>query len=284
MGWQQTDHWTPASSPEQWQSSDQRSGEEWQQEVPVCGDQCQGRHCYWPCGHDRHWATQDISLHLWWWPQGGWQVPGELTTDLWHHIVHIVTKVSCTISSGDMPIDIQWRKDGRLFTAGPGVQVQNNVFSSNILFFSLAAEHSGSYTCVAINAAAAANFTAQLIVRGKYWPTSDKYLQALVLKNISVPPRWELEPRDVTVSRHDMAVINCAARGNPRPTISWRKSAGRDTSQDLGDRSNIWSQIIGDLFHCLIFWQLKSLNPWRLFQSFPLDHSHSKNLIMNSLI
>ena len=46
-------------------------------------------------------------------------------------------------------------------------QVQNNVFSSNILFFSLSAEHSGTYTCIATNAASAANFTAQLIVRGK---------------------------------------------------------------------------------------------------------------------
>ena len=45
------------------------------------------------------------------------------------------SQVSCTISSGDMPIDIQWRKDGRLFNPGPDVQVQNNVFSSNILFF-----------------------------------------------------------------------------------------------------------------------------------------------------
>ena len=45
-------------------------------------------------------------------------------------------------------------------------QVQNNIFSSNILFFSLAAGHSGSYTCLATNAAATANFTAQLIVRG----------------------------------------------------------------------------------------------------------------------
>merc|ERR1719297_289519 len=59
------------------------------------------------------------------------------------------SQVSCTISSGDMPIDIQWRKDGRVFAPGPDVQVQNNVFSSNILFFSLAAEHSGTYTCVA---------------------------------------------------------------------------------------------------------------------------------------
>ena len=66
-----------------------------------------------------------------------------------------------------MPIQIEWQKDGKYFQAGPDVQVQNNVFSSNILFFSLKAAHSGSYTCVATNAADAANFTAQLIVRGK---------------------------------------------------------------------------------------------------------------------
>ena len=47
-------------------------------------------------------------------------------------------------------------------------QVQNNVFSSNILFFSLRASHSGSYTCIATNKAAAVNFTAQLIVRGAF--------------------------------------------------------------------------------------------------------------------
>ena len=76
------------------------------------------------------------------------------------------SQVSCTISSGDMPIQIEWHKDGRYFEAGADVQVQNNVFSSNILFFSLKAAHSGSYTCLATNAADAANFTAQLIVRG----------------------------------------------------------------------------------------------------------------------
>ena len=81
------------------------------------------------------------------------------------------SQVSCTISSGDMPIDIQWRKDGRVFVPGADVQVQNNVFSSNILFFSLTAEHSGSYTCIAANAAAPANFTAQLIVRGDCYIT-----------------------------------------------------------------------------------------------------------------
>jgi hypothetical protein len=39
-------------------------------------------------------------------------------------------------------------------------------FSSNILFYSLRAAHSGSYTCLASNRADTVNFTAQLIVKG----------------------------------------------------------------------------------------------------------------------
>ena len=112
-------------------------------------------------------------------------------------------QVSCTISSGDMPIEIEWKKDGETFDPPTDIQVnplpsaaasivlptdsivlpalrpsgshypgchqvQNNVFSSNILFFSLRASHSGSYTCIATNKAAAVNFTAQLIVRGAF--------------------------------------------------------------------------------------------------------------------
>jgi len=119
------------------------------------------------------------------------------------------SQVSCTISSGDMPIDIKWEKDGRVFEPATDVQVQNNVFSSNILFFSLKAVHSGTYTCIAINAADATNFTAQLIVR--------------------VPPKWEIEPQDLTIVHKDLAIINCHASGNPRPTISWRKSVGVET-------------------------------------------------------
>ena len=47
-----------------------------------------------------------------------------------------------------------------------------------------------------------------------------------------VPPRWSLEPRDVSVLHREMAVIHCAATGNPRPTISWRKSSG-DTQHSV---------------------------------------------------
>ena len=56
-----------------------------------------------------------------------------------------------------------------------------------------------------------------------YRTKTEKYFVSLV------PPGWEIEPRDLTVAHREMAIINCAAVGNPRPTISWRKSPG-DTS------------------------------------------------------
>ena len=130
--------------------------------------------------------------------------------------------MSCTISSGDMPIEIQWKKDGETFDPPTDIQVnplplrlpasivlrtdsivlralrplgialsvgchqvQNNVFSSNILFFSLRASHSGSYTCIATNKAAAVNFTAQLIVRGElFFLFSAAFLYLLSLPSL----------------------------------------------------------------------------------------------------
>ena len=120
-----------------------------------------------------------------------------------------------------MPIEIQWKKDGETFDPPTDIQVnplplrlpasivlrtdsivlralrplgialsvgchqvQNNVFSSNILFFSLRASHSGSYTCIATNKAAAVNFTAQLIVRGELFLFSAAFLYLLSLPSL----------------------------------------------------------------------------------------------------
>lgn len=80
-------------------------------------------------------------------------------------------QVSCSIMSGDLPITIEWRKDGRPLTSimsDASVSEQQHQFASNLLFSDLSARHSGSYTCVASNAAASANFTAPLVVRGAY--------------------------------------------------------------------------------------------------------------------
>ena len=75
-------------------------------------------------------------------------------------------QVSCSIISGDFPISIAWKKDGAPLAPEPDVAEQQHQFFSNLLFMNLAARHSGHYTCIANNAAATANFSAGLVVRG----------------------------------------------------------------------------------------------------------------------
>ena len=42
-----------------------------------------------------------------------------------------------------------------------------------------------------------------------------------------VAPSWVLEPQDITVIRGHSALINCLAKGNPKPIIEWKKKVGK---------------------------------------------------------
>ncbi|KAG8225093.1 hypothetical protein J437_LFUL000072 [Ladona fulva] len=87
-------------------------------------------------------------------------------------------QVSCSVISGDFPTGLSWRKDGRpLAVAGssdgggatidPDVQeTRQHLFVSSLLFLRLAARHAGNYTCIASNAAATAEYTAVMEVKG----------------------------------------------------------------------------------------------------------------------
>ncbi|XP_039278210.1 Down syndrome cell adhesion molecule-like protein Dscam2 isoform X4 [Nilaparvata lugens] len=119
-------------------------------------------------------------------------------------------QVSCTIISGDFPVDISWYKDGRPLTQEPDVQQQVHQFVNALFFSKLGAHHSGHYTCIARNAAAQTNFTAKLIIK--------------------VAPTWAIEPQDVSVLYQQPAVIRCQANGFPPPLITWMKTSGEDPS------------------------------------------------------
>lgn len=76
--------------------------------------------------------------------------------------------VSCSVISGDLPIDIIWHKDGGALPQDHDVQEQQSSFLSSLLFTNLKARHAGHYTCIARNAAAEANFTAKLVIKGNF--------------------------------------------------------------------------------------------------------------------
>ncbi|KAI5745326.1 hypothetical protein M8J76_010108 [Diaphorina citri] len=87
--------------------------------------------------------------------------------------------VSCSITSGDLPITILWHKDGKPLPQDPDVQEQQMLFLSTLMFKKLSARHTGLYTCVVSNEASSSNYTAKLVVK--------------------VPPTWLVVPKDTTV-------------------------------------------------------------------------------------
>lgn len=46
------------------------------------------------------------------------------------------------------------------------------------------------------------------------------------LSNVAVPPRWIVEPTDVSVERNRHVALHCQAQGVPTPTIVWKKATG----------------------------------------------------------
>lgn len=43
---------------------------------------------------------------------------------------------------------------------------------------------------------------------------------------VTVPPRWLVEPTDVSVERNRHVALHCQAQGVPTPTIVWKKATG----------------------------------------------------------
>ena len=58
-------------------------------------------------------------------------------------------------------------KDHQMIQSGDMQTIQQqHDFASNLLFTNITAQHNGLYTCVAMNDAAATNYTARLVVKG----------------------------------------------------------------------------------------------------------------------
>lgn len=51
------------------------------------------------------------------------------------------------------------------------------------------------------------------------------------VRDVTVPPRWIVEPSDVSVERNRHVALHCQAQGVPTPTIVWKKATGEIHSQ-----------------------------------------------------
>jgi len=75
--------------------------------------------------------------------------------------------VTCLISSGDLPIDIEWFFNDYGISSYSGVTVVKGGKRSSVLGIdNVQARHAGKYSCRAKNRAAAVNYTSDLVVNG----------------------------------------------------------------------------------------------------------------------
>ncbi|KAG8200003.1 hypothetical protein JTE90_006241 [Oedothorax gibbosus] len=115
------------------------------------------------------------------------------------------TKVMCSVTQGDPPVQISWRKNGKPLPMEKDLSVQNLEDSSILVFKRTASRHSGNYSCFASNAAAIVNRTTQIIV--------------------NVPPKWRVEPENSFAVVSRTVIMDCAAEGYPTPRMYWKKAA-----------------------------------------------------------
>lgn len=75
--------------------------------------------------------------------------------------------ITCLISNGDLPIDIEWLFNDYGISSYSGINVMRGGKRNSMLSIdSVQARHAGKYSCRAKNHAAAVNFTTELIVNG----------------------------------------------------------------------------------------------------------------------
>ncbi|XP_072143985.1 cell adhesion molecule Dscam1-like [Dermacentor andersoni] len=122
---------------------------------------------------------------------------------------------ACIVSDGDLPITIEWFKDGQPLDSVLEASVAKaNDYTSFLSFTGVRQLHTGNYTCVASNPAASANYTAPMVVQ--------------------VTPRWRHEPVDKATIMGQAVTFDCQADGFPVPVIRWKKAnrseGGRDFS------------------------------------------------------
>ncbi|XP_076179317.1 Down syndrome cell adhesion molecule 2 [Ptiloglossa arizonensis] len=137
------------------------------------------------------------------------------------------TTLTCSVTRGDLPLSISWLKDGRSMGPSERVSVTNmDQYNSILMIESLSPDHNGNYSCVARNLAAEVSHTQRLVVH--------------------VPPRWIVEPADVSVERNKHVAMHCQAQGVPTPTIVWKKATGSKSGEYEELRERAYTKILNN--------------------------------------
>ncbi|KAJ8974837.1 hypothetical protein NQ317_006679 [Molorchus minor] len=148
------------------------------------------------------------------------------------------TRTVCGVSKGDPPLVVSWLKDGQPLTPNLGVNVSAlDPYSSLLSISSLDSRHSGDFTCVASNPASEVDFVVRDLV------TKEERCR---LDVVPVPPRWLVEPVDVSVERNRHVALHCQAQGVPTPTVVWKKATASKSGDYEEVRDHMYTKLLGN--------------------------------------
>lgn len=80
------------------------------------------------------------------------------------------TTVQCSITTGDLPLNIEWLFNGKPIAAELEDVIVSKISkrAGALSIESVSAKHVGNYTCVGRNAAGNASYTTQLLLNGSF--------------------------------------------------------------------------------------------------------------------
>ncbi|XP_017957799.1 Down syndrome cell adhesion molecule-like protein Dscam2 isoform X3 [Drosophila navojoa] len=135
--------------------------------------------------------------------------------------------LTCSVVKGDLPLTINWRKDGRPIDPTQHMSVkQVDQYNSILVIDNLGSDHTGNYSCVVRNSAAEVENSQALLV--------------------NVPPRWIVEPTDANVERNRHIMLHCQAQGVPTPSIVWKKATGSKSGDYEEVRERPFTKLLGN--------------------------------------
>ncbi|KAJ0177118.1 hypothetical protein K1T71_007127 [Dendrolimus kikuchii] len=111
------------------------------------------------------------------------------------------TQATCSLVSGDKPIQFTWHKDNLPIPSILKVEQKNMDFFSILIIQELSSVHTGEYTCRATNDFGTISHSASLIVKES--------------------PTWVWRAQNTSVSAGAALLLPCSAKGQPTPRISW---------------------------------------------------------------
>ncbi|XP_054724332.1 cell adhesion molecule Dscam2-like [Uloborus diversus] len=110
----------------------------------------------------------------------------------------------CFVGSTDSTPEFTWLKDGKPVESYRNVSIKVDKEFSVIILNPVSVASSGNYTCLAKTKWGQASYSAFLTV--------------------VAPPRWLIEPTNLTVVVGDPVSLTCVAEGSPKPVINWRRT------------------------------------------------------------